>query len=76
MIRANYDPESNSIRAELADCALPVEIYSGHEGHSAVLHLDHDEALQLMNQLAQAIRRAGPAFDRQRSPARARPAYA
>jgi len=76
MIRADYDPESDSIRAELADCALPVEIYSGHEGHSAVLHLDHNEAIQLMTQLAQAIRRAEPSFARQRSPARARPAHA
>jgi len=76
MIRADYDPESDSIRAELADCAIPVEIYSGHEGHSAILHLNHNEALQLMSQLAQAIRRAEPAFAWQRNPARARPAYA
>jgi len=76
MIRANYDPESESIRAELADCALPVECHSGHEGHSTVFHLTRNEAIQLMTQLAQALRRADSPFVRRPDQVRAQPAHA
>jgi len=76
MIGANYDSTTGSIRVELADCTLPVEIHAGHEGRSVVLYLTHNEAIQLMTKLAHAIRRAEPAFSRQRNQAHAQPVHA
>jgi hypothetical protein len=58
MTRASYDPATDTIRADLAPDARPAVVHAGHEGSSVVLHLTHAEAVQLMNQLGWAIRRA------------------
>jgi hypothetical protein len=57
MTRANYDPTTDKIRADLATDTRPA-VHAGHEGRLVVLHLTHTEAVHLRDQLMQAIRRA------------------
>jgi hypothetical protein len=57
MTRADYDPSTGTIRADLATDARPA-VHAGPEGRSVVLHLTHTEAVHLKDQLVQAIRRA------------------
>jgi len=58
MTRANYDPSTGTIRADLAHDASRAQIHAGPEGWSVELHLTHTEAVHLKDQLMQAIRRA------------------
>jgi hypothetical protein len=58
MTRASYNPDTRTIRADLASGAQPAVVHSGREGRSVVLHLTHPEAVHLMGQLKQAIHRA------------------
>jgi hypothetical protein len=58
MTKASYEPSTGTIRADLAPESRPAVVHSGHEGSSVVLHLTQAEAVQLMNQLGWAIRRA------------------
>ena len=69
MIRANYDPSTSTIRADLATVARPV-VHAGPEGRSVVLHLSHTEALHLRDELLQAIHRA-----ERSTPGRSAPAW-
>ena len=57
MTRANYDPSTGTIRADLATDAHPA-VHAGREGRSVVLHLTHTEAVHLRDELVHAIRRA------------------
>jgi hypothetical protein len=58
MTRANYDPSTGTIRADLAHDASRAQIHAGPEGWSVELQLTHTEAVHLRDQLGQAICRA------------------
>ena len=51
MTRADYDPSTGTILADLAPDTHPAVVHAGREGRSVVLHMSHLEAVHLRDQL-------------------------